>query len=221
MTKSARVVVALCLALSACLGGSVPETPSDEASPPDSPEAVFDELVEALANDAFDTAATLTDPAQITVLAIAEGAEPRQVATFSEDDRTAVAANFWSGFSEQLRSTIGGGLGDLGVGDFVRRDEAGAQFATVDLLSTDGSPVRRLVLRNTADGWLVDLLASFPAPLLGLIPGAAQGIRSLGDEQLLADLRSYETSVAFVLADPDADPLLSQAAMAALEAIVR
>lgn len=221
MTKPASVVVALSLVLSACLGGSVPEPVPDEAGSPDSPEAVFDALVEALATDAFDTAATLTDPAQITVLAIAEGAEPRQVATFSEEDRAAVAANFWSGFSEQLRSSIGGGLGDLGAGDFVRRDEAGAQFATVVLSSTEDSPVRRLVLRNTANGWLVDLLASFPAPLLGLIPGAAQGIRSLGNEQLLTDLRSYETSVAFVLADPDADPLLSQAATAALEAIVR
>ena len=221
MTKSARVVVALSLAVSACTGGSVPETSPDDAGHPDSPDAVFTALVEALAADGFDSAATLTDPAQITVLAIAEGAEPRQVATFSEEDRAAVAANFWSGFSEQLRSSIGGGLGDLAAGDFVRHSEAGAQFATVDLVSADGSPIRRLVLRNTADGWLVDLLASFPAPLLGLIPGAAQGIRSLGDERLLADLRSYEASVAFVLADPDADPLLTQAAMAALEAIVR
>lgn len=210
-----------CLALVGC-GGESPQTSTSlESQVNPTPEAVFTELVDALGEGEPERTAALTDPLQIPLLVIAEGVEARQVADLTATDRTMAVANFWQGFATQLSSSLGTELSQLQRGEFRRLEIGGSQFATVELVLPADASVRRLVLRNTDEGWVVDLIASFPSPLLGLIPDAAQAIRASGDEELRQTLRAYEVSVRFILADDEIDPRLHQAATAALEAIVR
>lgn len=210
-----------CLVLSACGGESQPTSTSIESRPNTTPEVAFAELVEALEAGEPERTAALTDPLQIPLLVIAEGVQARQVADLTAADRTLVAVNFWKGFAEQLSSSLGAGFAQLQSGELGRVEVAGSQFAVVDLVLPADASARRLVFRDTDEGWVVDLIASFPSPLLGLIPDAAQAIRASRDAELSETLRTYEASVRFVLADDEIDPRLNQAATAALEAIVR
>ena len=189
--------------------------------PASTPEAIFAELVEALQDDDLAPVAELTDPSQIPLLALAEGLDVRSVAELTEADRAAVATNFWQGFSEQLRASIGVDLGDLRIESIERTSVGDTEFAAVELVYGRDASVRRMVLRNDDAGWVVDLIASFPSPLVGQIPNAAQLIRSISDPGLTESLRGYEPSVRFVLEDPGLEPLLNQAGTAALESIVR
>lgn len=214
--------IGLCLILSACTGGTVPSSTTVVEEPPATPEEAFAELLDALDDDDYERAARLTDSRQMTLLAIAEGVEARQVAQVNSADRSLIARNFWSSFHAQLEVSLGSELSNLPRGEVERRALDGVEFARIDLASVgDDAAPRRLVAREESTGWTVDLIASFPSALLGLIPDAAQAIRAVGDQILLEDLHGYEVSVRFILADPTIDPLLSQAATAALESIVR
>ncbi|MEX1004993.1 MAG: hypothetical protein WD990_10945 [Acidimicrobiia bacterium] len=221
MSAPSALVAVFCLLLGACGGGADSTTTTLDTPAPSTPEAVFAELVEALSSDDLESVVDLTDPAQVPLLAIAEGHDARSVAAFTAADRAAVSMNYWQGFAEQLRASIGVDLADLQI-DSVDRIEVGeTEFAAVELVLGRDASTRRMVLRNSADGWVVDLIASFPSPLLGQIPDAAQLIRSTGIPALTDSLRGYEPSVRFVLEDAGLDPLLVQAGTAALEAIVR
>ena len=213
--------LALSLALVACGGSAEPTTTTVVALAPSTPEAAFADLVEALGSDDLESMTELTDLAQIPLLAIAEGLDARSVSELTSTDRAAVSANFWQGFTEQLRASVGVDLADLRVDSVDRVDVGGTEFATVELVYSRDASARRMVLRNSDAGWVVDLIASFPSPMLGQIPNAAHLIRSLGDPSLTDSLRGYEPSVRFVLEDPGLDPLLNQAGIAALEAIIR
>lgn len=221
MNSFLRISIALCLILSACRGGTVPSSTTVVERLPATPEAVFGALLDALDADDFETAAQLTDSGQMTLLAIAEGVEARQVALLSSTDRRRIARNFWSTFHAQLEASIGTELANLPVGEVERRAAGDVEFARIDLGSGEDAGRRRLVVRQTPRGWAVDLIASFPSALMGLIPDAAQAIRAAGDQVLMDDLGGYEASVRFILADPTLDAVLSQAATAALESIVR
>lgn len=220
--KKRRVLLAVLWALLvACEGPAEPTTTTLEAPAPSTPEAVFAELVEALGSEDFESVANLTDPSQVPLLAIAEGLDARSVVELTSADRAAVSMNFWQGFAEQLQASIGVDLVDLRVESVDRIDVGGTEFATVELVYGRDASMRRMVLRHSEEGWVVDLIASFPSPLLGQIPNAAQLIRSNGDLALSDSLRGYEPSVRFVLEEPGLDPLLIQAGTAALESIVR
>jgi hypothetical protein len=215
------VVLIALLALVGC-GSDAESVPTDVVEPPATPEEVFDLLSRALDDSDFVAAAELSDVSQFPILAIAEGTGPREAAALTSSDLIAVGANFWSGFAAQLRSAVDAGLGDLAAGPATRSVAGDAEFATIELTVPSEPAVRTIVLRDTADGWVVDLIASFPSPVLGLVPNAAQVIRSSGDIGLREALAGYEDSVQFVLERSGADePMLNQAALSALEAIVR
>ena len=214
----ATVLVGLIIA---CGGAAEPTTTTAADAAVAPPEEVFAELVEALRNDDLEPVAALTDPSQIPLLALAEGLDARSVAELTSADEAAVAMNFWQGFAEQLRASIGVDLADLRIESIERAGVDDTEFAAVELIYGRDASMRRMVLRNTDDGWVVDLIASFPSPLLGQIPNAAQLIRSSNIPALTDSLRGYEPSVRFLLEDSDLDPVLIQAGTAALEAIVR
>jgi hypothetical protein len=211
----------VCALLVACGGEAEPTTTTEADLPGATPEVVFAGLVEALRSDDLESVAALTDPSQIPLLAIAEGLDARSVAALNEADRAAVSNNFWQGFAAQMRASIGVELDDLRVESVDRVDIGDSEFATVELVNGRDGSARRMVLRNTDAGWVFDLIASFPSPMLGQIPNAAQLIRSIGDPSLTETLRGYEPSVRFLLEDAGLDPLLNQVGTAALEAIVR
>ena len=213
-------VVAVALVLAACTADPSPQSDSDEGPVPTSPEGVVLQLVEALRAGESDRAAELTDHLQFPLLAIAEGVGPREIASLTPSDLAVVASNYWSGFAAQLTSALGAGLAGVNAGDVVRSEAGDSLFASVDLLLPDAS-TRRVVLRDTPRGWVIDLIASFPSPVLTRVPDAANVIRLSGDEGLRENMFGYEDSILFIFDDSATEPLLNQAAIAALEAIAR
>lgn len=214
-------LAALVLATAACADGAAPASTTEVRSVPVSPEAVFDQLVEALESGETMRAAELTDPAQVTLLAVAEGIGSREIVELTDRDRELIASNFWGGFAAQLRSSLRGGLAALGSGEIGHTEAGASRFAVVELESSADAAVRRVVIRDTPSGWVIDLLATFPSPLLERVPAAAEVVRLSGDHDLRQDLISYEDSIRYVLDDSGASPQLNQAAVAALEAIGR
>jgi hypothetical protein len=214
-------ILALTLVVAACTGSVAPTSTTSPPSLPTTAQGVFEQLVEALQARDHARAARLTDQSQIALLAVAEGLGPREVTALTAADLEAVASNFWSGFSSQLESSLGVGLRGLRAGQIRDAQAGAARFAVVELTLPSDASVRRLVIRDTPSGWVIDLVASFPSPLLGFIPAAAEVIRVTGDEKLKGDLIGFEDSILFVLDDPDMPSQLNQAALAALEAIVR
>jgi hypothetical protein len=214
-------ILALTLVVAACTGSVAPTSTTSPPSLPTTAQGVFEQLVEALQARDHARAARLTDQSQIALLAVAEGLGPREVTALTAADLEAVASNFWSGFSSQLESSLGVGLRGLRAGQIRDAQAGAARFAVVELTLPSDASVRRLVIRDTPSGWVIDLVASFPSPLLGFIPDAAEVIRVTGDEKLKGDLIGFEDSILFVLDDPDMPSQLNQAALAALEAIVR
>lgn len=214
-------ILALALVVAACTGSVAPTSTTSPPSLPTTAQGVFEQLVEALQAGDHARAARLTDQSQIPLLAVAEGLGPREVTALTAADLEAVASNFWSGFSSQLQASLGVGLRGLRAGEIRDAQAGAARFAVVELTLPSDASVRRLVIRDTPAGWVIDLVASFPSPVLGFIPDAAEVIRVTGDEKLKGDLIGFEDSILFVLDDPDMPPQLNQAALAALEAIVR
>jgi hypothetical protein len=214
------VVIVVALALVSCGADSAPEPDVEEAPPPASPEGVVHQLVEALRADEPEQAAALTDPLQFPLLAIAEGVGPRDIPSLTTEELAMVATNFWSGFATQIKSTLGTGLAGVRTGDVASSEAGGSRFASVDLLLPDAS-TRRIVLRDTPTGWLIDLIASFPSPVLTRVPEAANVIRLSDDDGLRETMFGYEDSIRFILDESTTEPLLNQAAIAALEAIAR
>jgi hypothetical protein len=214
-------ILALALVVAGCTGSVAPTSTTSPPSLPTTAQGVFEQLVEALQARDHARAARLTDQSQIALLAVAEGLGPREVTALTAADLEAVASNFWSGFSSQLESSLGVGLRGLRAGQIRDAQAGAARFAVVELTLPSDASVRRLVIRDTPSGWVIDLVASFPSPLLGFIPDAAEVIRVTGDEKLKGDLIGFEDSILFVLDDPDMPSQLNQAALAALEAIVR
>lgn len=213
------LIVWLAGMLVACSTTTEPTT--EDTVPSTDPEIVMERFLAAVADDDFEEAARLTDVRQVTLLAVAEGIASSDVAAFTPVDRHSVLVNFWEGFVSQLRASLGSSIEGMRDGDIERSSAGGASFAGTDLVrSSDGSQ-RNLVLRHTDEGWRLDLIASFPQAFLVLLPDVAQAVRASGDPTLIGDLRGYGASIEHILAQPDMDPVLEQAAIAALEATVR
>lgn len=216
-----RRAVVLAVVLAACSGGGASSSTSTVAAPADSHAAAFEALVEALEADDFATAADLSSGRQASLLALAEGLSGAQVAALTDADRQMVIANFWAGFVTQLQPTLGSPLSALRTDGWTEVTVGEVDFATAELFRGSDASVRRMVLVEADGQWTVDLVASFPAALINLIPDAAQIIRATGDARLLDELQSWRSSVEFIIAHTEDDPVLNQAALAALEAIVR
>lgn len=215
-----RALLVLTVLLAACSGGV---DPASTTIPPanDDYEAVFERWVTALETSDFETAADVTIEVQIPLLALAEGLSGSQVAALTDADRVAIASNFWSGFIGQAEPMLGSPVGSLRVEDWMETVAGGTDFAVAELFRSSDASVRRVVLRDTADGWKLDLISSFPSAMINLVPDAAQVIRASGDARLLDDMRAWQPSVELVIAETTEDPLLNQAGLSALEAIIR
>lgn len=210
----------LAMLVAACSG--VPE-PSSTSAPPatDDYETEFDHWVTALKMSDFEAAADLTVGSQIPLLALAEGLSGSQVAVLTEADRELIAVNFWEGFIDQAEVMLGLPVASLRVDDWAETTAGGVNFALADLFRSSDASVRGFVLVDTADGWKIDLIASFPSAMINLVPDAAQVIRATGDARLLEDMRAWQPSVELVIAESAENPLLNQAGLVALEAIIR
>ncbi|MDX1449251.1 MAG: hypothetical protein R3246_09330 [Acidimicrobiia bacterium] len=214
-----RGPVVLAVLVAACFGSgdSSTTTPADPAA--GTYQEAFDTWSAALAAGDHDTAATVTEPSQISLLALAEGLSGAQVAGLTTADRNAVASNFWSGFVDQLGS--GPDLPGLQVGEWTETTAGSRTFAIGALSRTSDSAALEVVFVEIDGRWSIDLLATFPSALVNLVPDAAQVIRATGDSRLLEEMRSWRSSVELVVERSGSDPRLNQAGLAALESIVR
>lgn len=145
--------------LTACAGEPAePEPPlPDELSP----VAVTETLLRAVGEGDFATATALTDTRQAALLALAEGVDATEVVRALEDDGRAVAANFWSGFAQTLDA--GFPPEELFIEAEETESEDGNEFVAVRVVV--GPDDSRTFYLRRADGWKVDLVATF-GPIL-------------------------------------------------------
>ena len=215
-----RRCLVLVLVLVACAGGTEPSSSTAPAAT-DSYERAFDRWVSALETSDFEAAAGLTFEPHIPLLALAEGLSGAQVAVLTDADRTVIAANFWEGFVGQAGPMLGSPVSALRVDEWTETNAGGQDFALADLFRSSDASVRRIVFVDTADGWKIDLIASFPSAMINLVPDAAQVIRATSDARILEDMQDWRPSVELVIAESADDPVVNQAGLAALESIVR
>lgn len=214
--------LAFLVLLAACTGGGVQTTTSVVTTRPGpgAPEETFDSLRRALAGGDDQWAAALTDPGQFALVASADGADAAVVMALDIAERLAVGANFWGGFRERFALVAGVDVGSLSVGDATTRTVDGVGFSSGEFLNRLDGSGRTIVLRQLDDGaWVVDLVATFPSPLLLAVPEAVEGARRDGEPAFVEELRGLEHSIRWLLSSDDLDPQIQQAGLAALQAI--
>lgn len=101
------------------------------------------------------------DDRQVVLLAGAEGASTDEIAElFTSIGGGRVAANFWEGFSSGA-SVDGVDLAALRFGQVMEFEAEGVPRAAVEVWDERREGVRVWQLASTADGWAVDLFATF------------------------------------------------------------
>ena len=209
--------------LGACsgTGGAVTTTTAPVPARAASPTETVNRLLEALRRSDLAEAAGLVDPDQLPLVALTEGEMPRAVAGMEPTELRTVGENFWAGFVDQFGTFLSVDVGDLRVESVVERRAGRSDFAQVEVVLGVDASRRSFVCRRVQSGWVLDLVASFPSPLLVAIPGAFDAVRQSGDAELIAVMKGLEDSARYVLEDGTAVPELNQAALAAVEAIER
>ena len=227
--RTATLIVVLAVLLGACDRGgstttSVPETGVADIETSATPEEGVRRLLAALAEGRFDQAATFVDPAQWTMVALAEGADLHEVADVYRGGATDVGTNFWAGFVVGLKDTLGAGPGDLRVGDVRRFDVDSVSFAEVDVYPASDGSVRRLVMRDDGDGWSFDVVASFGDALVPRLAQEAEAVRSTAGEasaRVLEAMRRVVPSLQAILQLREVSPELYQASVIVIETVTR
>ncbi len=189
-----------------------------------SPETGIGELFGVLEEGRFDEAARFVEPAQWTMVALAEGADLHDVADVAAGGTAEVGTNFWAGFVAGLRDTLGAGPGDLRIGDVRRFDVDSVSFAEVKVYRTSDGSFRRLVMRDDGDGWTVDVIASFGDALVPRLAQEAEAVRSTAgqaSETVLEAMRRIVPSLQAILQLDEVSPQLYQAAVIVIETVTR
>jgi hypothetical protein len=159
--RAESLVMTLALAAAACSGEATPPAESIVAEQgADTPIEAVDGLVRAINEPDFVAASRLAVPGQAALASLAEGATFGAVAEALRQGDEEVAANFWSGFAQGAASFLTGDVEVTEDGTFTQDD---LQFHQLAVTPTAGES-RSLLVRN-ADGYRVDLFASFGAGL--------------------------------------------------------
>lgn len=210
------------LVLVAC--GPAPDVSSTIDSTPDlatTPSEVGEQLLDALRRGEPRLAADLTDPSQFPLLALVEGMSAREVAQLGPVGLQRVAENFWSEFLVRFPEFVDADLDEFRIGTVTQRQGGASRFAEVEVVLGRDASVRRFFVRDTPGGWFLDLVVTFPSPLLERLPEVAAAVRQSGDEALNQGLVDLEDSIRFVFDDASISSEMHQAATAALEAVDR
>lgn len=214
-------VLAMCVVavgLFACSGEAT--TPDTTVPSGLAPEAVVEELLDAIAEGRFEDTAPLTDSTQAVLFTLAEGADAADVLEAMDAGGDAVAANFWSGFAQAIDADLAAGSVELETGEVV--PESGEEFVTVTL-TVDGGDRQYFVLRQ-AGGWKIDLMATF-APVLAerLIPPVESLLGSANADAgvVLGYLSEQEPSLNHSFTRPDLPADVHQHLLALVERVTR
>lgn len=170
---SVRPMMALTLAgfLAVGCGTDLTTTSTDVASDGREAGEVAEAFLEALRVGDYGAGAALTFTDQLAWVVMAEGGSLTQAADLLDAGLEQVAVNYWQGFAETTQLT------DIEVRGVEESEIRGARFAIVSL---DGR--LRLILRN-ADGWRVDIIASFAPTLVNRLIEAAQVVEANPGDQ--------------------------------------
>lgn len=215
-----RVVsfVLLSSVLVACNGpAATPET----TVPADLPPAeVVGELLRAVEEGRFEDAARLTDSEQAGLLALAEGADPKEVIEALGEDPEGVAANFWSGFVQSLDPELSLSEASVELGDEVTEGEH--HFVTADVAYPDGQ--HRTFYLRMEEGWQVDLMATFGHVIAERLTPRVEALLNSANPnaaQVVALLNRSAPSLLLASKDPELDPATHQSLLALLERVTR
>lgn len=122
----------------------------------DSALGAVEGLVDSINEPDFGAASQLAVPDQAALASLAEGATFGTVAEALRDGDREIAANFWSGFAQGAGSFL---TGSVDMTDAGTLSEGDVDFYQVDVTASDGES--RAILVREADGYRVDLFASF------------------------------------------------------------
>lgn len=214
-------LIAVALTLVSCSAN--PSADSVEALPPapgaSSPTEAVNELVAAISVPDFSGASHLAMPGHAALASLAEGATFGDVAEAIRDGDQEVASNFWAGFAQGAGSFLSG---DIGVDDAgtVSRDDV--EFHQVSVTTEDGGA--RSVLIREADGYRIDLFASFGAGLADKMMGPVERLLNTQSEDarlILANLKGIVPSLLVASELPGTSAEVSQRLLALVEVITR
>lgn len=214
-------LIAVALTLVSCSAN--PSADSVEALAPapgaSSPTEAVNELVAAISVPDFSGASHLAMPGHAALASLAEGATFGDVAEAIRDGDQEVASNFWAGFAQGAGSFLSG---DIGVDDAgtVSRDEV--EFHQVSVTTEDGEA--RSVLIQEADGYRIDLFASFGAGLADKMMGPVERLLNTQSEDarlILANLKGIVPSLLVASELPGTSAEVSQRLLALVEVITR
>ena len=150
-------LIVLGLVVVACSDdGADPVATVEAGQGADSALAAVEELVDSINEPDFANASRLAVPDQAALASLAEGATFGTVAGALREGDLEIAANFWSGFAQGAGNFLTGALELSDVGTLTERS---IEFHHVSVTPADGE--RRSILVRDADGYRVDLFASF------------------------------------------------------------
>jgi hypothetical protein len=221
MWRRARAWALAFAVVAAACGGD--EVASESTIAPgrgaDTPVGAVEELVAAINAPDFADASRMAMPGQAALTALAEGATFDEVARALSEGDGEIAANFWTGFAQETGGFLSG---DFSAADDGTVSQADVEFHMITVTPSDGSP-RTVVVRN-ADGYRVDLFASFGSGLADKMIGPVERLlttKTADSQLILAELQTIVPSlhVAANLSGTTAEA--SQQLIALIEVITR
>ncbi len=215
--RRTALVAWLVLIVAAC--GGEPAVESTEAAPP-APEQVARDLVEALIDGEYAATADLVDERHLAFLTAIERGTAGEVAGMLRSGVPAsVRTDFWESFADSLPNYTGESLGRITVGDVTDRFSSGSsRYVAVDLFVADGRA--EWILRDTTDGWVIDLLATFGTGFLPNLRGWFAFIGADADAGFIRD--QFQAELPSLMVGLDRLPLgpLSDEARAAADELI-
>ncbi len=134
---------------------------STNVADPLEPAGVLQALVDALEAGDFAGTGRYVDDDQLALLTFVDGTRPERVAEMVQGGVPGdVLVSFWGAFSASVADLSGQSIGRLEVGEPKPLGDDG-EFVLVETTIGASGRVSPWVIRSTAEGWKVDLLATF------------------------------------------------------------
>jgi hypothetical protein len=210
----------LALAVASCAGGDADDAVVDgSGTGAETPVEAVEQLIDAINAPDFATAGRMAVPGQAALAALAEGAAIGDVATALRVDDPQVGVNFWSGFAQGAGSFLAGDV-TAESGDVIEQEDV--EFHVVTVQPAEGDS--RTLLVREADGYRVDLFASFGSGLADKMIGPVERLLTTqtADARLvLSELQAVVPSLLVAASLPGTTAEASQQLLALIEVITR
>jgi hypothetical protein len=216
-----RLALALVVLVLAGCGGD--DVEPDSTIPPgegaSSPLAAVEELVEAINAPDFVEASRLAVPEHAALASLAEGATFADVAGALRNGDQEIAANFWAGFAQGTANFLAGEVTVVDNGTLSKGD---LEFH--DIAVTPPSGGTRSILVRDAEGYRIDLFASFGSGLADKMTDPVQRLLTAQTDDarlILASLQGIVPSLLTAAELPGTPGDVSQQILALVEVITR